>query len=320
LLYQDKDFEQVCGRILFSGMFYAAAKSTRAFKIYGLDPAREKIAAELTMAQGFFLRAQDTTGIVLHQDLANSLALDIGDNLTVMCVTRAGGINAIDLTLCGTIDDCAPWQWINSYIHLKTAQALDVGNRAMEFIVFLKNPERLNHINHTLEVELNRIGRMEVRTWLEAGKFYLNQIQGTKSMMWMIYLLLFISISGIIMNYMVMKVQRRIREIGILKAMGTGPNQLLTIFLGEIAIISLCWIMIGLTISVLLVLWLSKAGINSSGAFSFLIGGKQLFPLWSWSYVCNVSLLIFLSSCLAGLFPIRRAIKIEVTRALRTIV
>jgi putative ABC transport system permease protein len=321
LLDQDKDIEQVCGRILFSGIFYAASRSTRAFKIYGLDPAREKIASELTMARGSFLRAQDTTGIVLHQDVATSLELEIGDNLTIMCITRAGGINAVDLTLCGTFNDCAPWQWGNSYIHLKTAQALlDVGNQVMEFIAFLKNPEQLNRITQALDVELNRIDRMEVWSWPEAGKFYLNQIQGTRSMMLMIYLLLFASIFGIILNYMVMKIQRRIREIGILKAVGTSPVQLLTIFLGEIAIISLSWILIGLIISFLLVLWLSKVGISSSGAFSFLIGGKQLFPVWPWSSVSVISLFIFLSSCLAGLFPIRRAIQMEVTRALRTII
>jgi ABC-type lipoprotein release transport system permease subunit len=321
LLNQQKEIDRICGRILFSGMFYAFAKSSRAFKIYGLDAAKEKISSELTIARGYFLKAQDTNSIVLHQDVANSLELEIGDNLTLMCITRAGGINAIDLTLCGTFDNCAPWQVINSYIPLKTAQALlDVGNQAMELIIFLKNPLQLNDISHTLDIQLNRIERIKVYPWPEAGEFYLNQIQGTKSMMLMIYLLLITSILGIIMIYMVMKVQRRIREIGILKAVGTSPDQLLTIFLGEIAIISLCWILIGLIISFLMVLWLSKVGISSSGAFSFLIGGKHLFPIWPWAQVSVIALFIFLSSCLAGLFPIRRAIKTEVTCAMRTII
>ncbi len=321
LLDQNSNVEQVCGRILFSGMFYASSKSSRAYKIYGLDPTKEKIISELTMARGHFLKAQDTTGIVLHQDVANSLELEIGDNLTLMCITRAGGINAIDLTLCGTFDNCAPWQVINSYIHLKTAQTLlDVGNQVMELILFLKNPQQLNDISQTIDIQLNQIDRIKVYPWPEAGKFYLNQIQGAKSTMLMIHLLLITSIFGIIMIYMVMKVQRRIREIGILKAVGTSPNQLLTIFLGEIAIISLCWILIGLIISFLMILWLSKVGISSSGAFSFLIGGKQLFPLWPWLSVSVIALLIFLTSCLAGLFPIRRAIKTEITRAIRMII
>jgi putative ABC transport system permease protein len=318
---QDKHIERVCARILFSGMFYAGAQSTRALKIFGIEPGKEKIGSELTMVQGSYLNENDTTSIMLHQYVANSLALQVGDRLTVMCVMKGGGINALDFTLGGIFDNCAPWQSINSYIHLKSAQTLlNTPDRAMELVIFLQDPALSSLYASMLHTELNRFDHIKVSDWQQAGKFYLNQIQGTQSMIKMIDLLLVISIFGIIMNYMVMNVQRRTREMGILKALGTTPRQLVLIFLGEIAILSLIWIVIGLVISFIAVRGLAEMGLVASDAFSFLIGGKYLFPVWNWRQAVSISILFLTSTCLAGFFPVRRGIRIEITRAVHTIV
>jgi ABC-type lipoprotein release transport system permease subunit len=317
-LNRHNDIERVGGRLLFSGMFYSRTKSSRAFKILGIEPQKEKIASELTMGRGSFLGNNDIHGIVMHEDMASALALQVGDNLTVMCLTKGGGINALDFTLCGTFTNCAPWQVINSYIHLKAAQTLlNVGNRAMQLVVFLKNPDQLNHFNIPLGPAANHRDQVKVLTWQQAGKFYLNQIQGVQSMITMIYILLYLSIFGIIMNYMVMIVQRRVHEIGILKAVGTSPRQLLVIYLGELVFITLVWILAGLLISWLVFLWLKGVGVMTSGALSFLIGGRQLFPVWNWKQVYTASFFFVAVAGLAGFFPLRKANKIEVTRALQ---
>jgi putative ABC transport system permease protein len=320
-LANNNDVDRVGGRITFSGMFYSRTKSSRAFRIIAIEPEKEKIASELTMADGFFLTDKDSDGIVMHADMARSLALEVGDNLTLICLSRGGGINALDFKLCGTFSGCAPWQVINSYILLPRAQTLlNAGKQVMQLVIFLKNPGQLEHFALPRPLEVNPSPPAKIQTWKQAGKFYLNQIQGVKSMIWMIKLSLYISIFGLIMNYMLMIVQRRFHEIGILKAVGTTPRQVLIIHLGELVFTTTAWILAGLLASLFIFLWLRITGVTAAGAFSFLIGGRKLFPVWDWQQAVTASVFLVAVAALAGFFPLYKANKMEVTRALRVTV
>jgi putative ABC transport system permease protein len=112
-----------------------------------------------------------------------------------------------------------------------------------------------------------------------------------------------------IINTMVFSVTERTREIGIKKAIGASRRDILREFLSESAILSFSGGILGGLLGYLFTLMLN-AGTKSSGVIAFTVTPRLAI------FVFALSLLIGAG---AGLFPARRAARIDPVRALRTL-
>jgi putative ABC transport system permease protein len=113
-----------------------------------------------------------------------------------------------------------------------------------------------------------------------------------------------LSVAGIgIMNVMLVSVSERVREIGLLKAIGAGRGQILTVFLAEASILSVSGGLLGLAVGL--------AGVR------LLVAVYPVFPaqppLWA---VVGAMLLALLVGLLFGSLPARRAAGMDPVAAL----
>lgn len=116
-----------------------------------------------------------------------------------------------------------------------------------------------------------------------------------------------------IVNTLLMSVQERTREIGLMKAMGMGSGRIFTLFSLEAALIGFLGSVIGVLVAITVGLPLN--GVLASGPLSGLSGLTLL--LFQPSGIVGVIALIVIIAFLAGTLPARRAAKKNPIDALR---
>ncbi len=133
-------------------------------------------------------------------------------------------------------------------------------------------------------------------------------------------------VAGIgIMNIMIVSVLERTREIGILKSLGMKDRTVLTIFLGEAALIGLLGAVIGITLGWGLASVVSRFGFAMMGSATGVGqqvgtrfgGGLSITPVLTPSVLLGALAFGIATSVLFGLYPARRASKLNPVEALR---
>ena len=112
-----------------------------------------------------------------------------------------------------------------------------------------------------------------------------------------------------IMNTMFTTVREKVREIGIMKAIGARNRQILVLFLWEAVIIGLLGGILGLGMSIVLSQGISHIGTTFSGRPLLVVITPQL--------VIGASLFSALIGILSGIVPAYKASKLEPAVALR---
>lgn len=124
---------------------------------------------------------------------------------------------------------------------------------------------------------------------------------------WMISALAIV-IGGIgVMNTMIISVYDRIREIGVLKAVGWKRRTIVSMVLGEAVIIGLASVVVGSALAMAVLIPLS----NSAVVQSFLA------PSYSWGLWAQATVVAVLVSVIGGLYPAWKAANFSPIEALR---
>ena len=138
-----------------------------------------------------------------------------------------------------------------------------------------------------------------------------NLFSGISILVWMIGLGTLLSGAIGVSNIMMVTVRERTTEIGIRRAIGATPTDILGQILSESMILTLLAGLSGITVSVL-ILQAVEVGVNSSDT----IEGNTTFQISFWIAV-GAALIIALLGLLAGLAPALRAMHIKPVEAMR---
>jgi putative ABC transport system permease protein len=124
----------------------------------------------------------------------------------------------------------------------------------------------------------------------------------------------------VIVNTQIMSVYERTREIGILSAIGMRGRRILTIFLAESGLLAVGGILLGLAIGGAVVAYFTRYGlpldVENFGITGMLFQDK----IYAWLTVqdaVRLTLMTFLITLLAGLYPAVLASRMEPVAALR---
>ena len=267
-LRQDPAVAEVLPRIQFMGLLSSGAKSV-VFLGTAVDPALEpkhmataealRDAAKTPEGAGSRWLSTDpaTREVVLGIGLARSLGATLGSSLTLLSTTRDGALNAVDVEVAGLQD--LGLRELNDRlltVSLATAsQLLEAGQARSRLSVVLKRPGDAAREQARLQALLP--GTV-VKPWYELASFY----QQVKLLYFAIFgfmgLVLFLVVLLATANTLLMSVMERVREFGVLRAMGLQPRQLLGLLQWEGAYLGVLGSLLGLAVTLLL-----RAGLNA---------------------------------------------------------
>ena len=313
----------VAERIRFGVILSSGANSKTALCIAG-DPVAEKglLMLDRSVKEGSYLATKGDA--LIGAGIAKDLGLKVGDLLKVVTQKadyglgfkkfRIGGIFATNVnSLDGSLFQ----------IGLDDArELLGAEGGASQLVVMLDNYADSARYAPLVAAGLERAGFKDLSTipWTKTGSFA-DLLQMMSSLYVWIYTIIAFLGAFVIANVMMMAVLERKREIGILKAMGMPPREILGLFLMEGILLGLFGSLAGVGVGQVLNLVFAKVGMDFSSAMASLS-----WPLDNIVYATvpwgDAALLVLLGVAVAAVIaflPSRSASKLDPIDAIRSV-
>ncbi|UCC38217.1 MAG: ABC transporter permease [Candidatus Aminicenantes bacterium] len=194
-----------------------------------------------SIIEGSYLEASDQSAL-LGIGLAKDMRLKVGDTCVVRMFFSIEDFvwNALDLEIKGIVDTGNPQVDSSTiFIPLSLAQeSLSLDSHATEISIRLKSEDRLVEMKESIQSKLKAISNnYDVYTYEELASDFI-EFSRTRARLQAIIPLIMLLIATLgIVNTMLMAVLERIKEIGMLAAMGMKKLEVMLLFIFEGAII-----------------------------------------------------------------------------------
>lgn len=310
------------------------SNSTQPLMIIGIIPADESritsIADKITKGSFANLRSNQF-GILLGENLANRLNINVGDEVTL--VTPRGSLSSEHLntnlkkfTVTGIFRAGGgggfSYDAKLAFINLHDAQnvfGLDTAVTALH--ANINDIYAAPQISQQLRNQLSPIHH--VSNWTDQLGEYFENIKLMKTMMFFIFVLIIVVAVFNLIGTLIMVVNNKQAEIAILRTMGATPTTIMTIFVVQGSVIGIIGTLLGVIGGVILT-WYVTEIVNWIQAFFHvqLITSSVYFVDYlpselQWADVWHISLIAILLSLLATLRPAWNAAKSEPVEGLR---
>jgi len=208
---------------------------------------------------------------------------------------------------------------VSAYISLDNArEVLALGENVSEFALILEDVEKQQQVKTDLLAALN--GDYEVLTYRELLPTLVMQMDIYRESIFIFYAIIGVAMIFGIINTMLMSVFERIREFGVLMAVGMKNSRLFRLIILEAFLLGALGTGIGFILSYLLYLPLAKSGINLS-AFSESLNsfgvGTTIYPVLGVESVVSALLIIPFIAVIGAIYPAFKAIRLEPITAIR---
>lgn len=299
--------------------------------VTGVLPQEErKVAAigEKMQTGSFDALAAGEYGIVLGAELAKALGIGLGDRVVVATsqpvITPAGVMARMrGFKVVGTFESgMYEFDRNFAYVHLADAARLyRMGDQVTGLRLKLADMFAAPRVVRDLAVSLG--GGYYVDDWTRKHANFFRSIQLTKSVMFVILLLVVAVAAFNIISTLVMVVKDKQADIAILRTMGATPRSILTIFMTQGTAIGLIGTLSGVALGVLISVSLETLihGLEAVVGTQFLDAKvyfmSDLPATVQWPDVFKIGATAFGLCCLSTLYPSWRAARTQPAQALR---
>jgi ABC-type lipoprotein release transport system permease subunit len=301
---------------LYASGYLSSGKESAGVRIDGIDPqSAANDPYKQGVISGSFITADDREGLVIGKPLAEKLGLSAGDQVDLSVNTSNGNVDEQKFTVRG-IYTTGTYGFDNATIFLPIAKAQAITqteNHASTIFVLLKNTSDTNAVVQALQGS-----NLKVQTWSDLNTLLVEWEQMAQSYIAIFYLIILAITASVIINTLIMSVYERTREIGILSAIGMRGGRILWLFLAESSLLAVGGVIMGLILGLLATYWFNVNGfyIGNMGVTGMLISDR-IFAKLTMDNVIRLSIMTFVVTLLAGLFPAIMASRMEPVQALR---
>jgi ABC-type lipoprotein release transport system permease subunit len=302
---------------LYATGFAASRNKMMGVRIIGIDPLSEANAPyQEGLIDGGFLTPDDRDGILIGRPLAEKLGLSVGDQIQLTANTSSGGVIEQPFTIRGIYTtETDAFDTASVFLPLAKAQAMtQTENHASNIFVMLSDKEQTDSVAAALKST-----SYKVLTWKEMNAFFIEFENFANSYMSILYLIVLGITATVIVNTLIMAVFERTREIGILAAIGMKGRRIMAMFLAETSLLAVGGIVMGLILGGLIVAYFGRTGFYIADIYSStgLLMSNTIYPKLTSDDAINLSVIAFIITLLAGLYPAVLASRMEPVEALR---
>jgi putative ABC transport system permease protein len=283
-----------------------------------VDARVSRVHAEV--AEGSWLDPATPKGVVVGRRLARSLGLGVGDEMLVFSEATDGDL-AYDLfdvrgilrAIGDATDRTAVFMVDGAFRRL-----FEVESGAHQILV--RRPEGLPLAVAAARARAAAPG-LDVATWRELMPTVASMLDSTRGLIVAIFVIAYLAVALLVLNATLMAVFERVREFGILKAIGVEPAQVFALLVAESAIQTGLAVAVGLALVTPVLVYLARVGIDVASLAGVSVMGIAMERYWratlSASTVAAPVAVLVLLVGIAVVYPAAKAALIRPVDAIR---
>ena len=313
----------VSGRVLVLGMINSPTASSGG-KLIGIDPSMENNLTKLEslLSEGEYLNNGDRNKVLIGEKLARKLKVKLRSKVVLTFQDAEKNIVAGAFRIKGIYKSHnAAIEELNIYTLGKDmASLLGDGTQYHEVALLVEDPEQLDVVKERL---MNTYSKMKVESWKELSPELNIMIETLDQSMMIFLVIILVALSFGIVNTMLMAVLERVREIGMLMAIGMNKIRLFGMISLETIFMVMIATPVGLLLAYLTIEYLGKYGMDLSGMYGegyAQYGFKSMiYPTLAGEYYLQIMVLVFITAILSSIYPAITALRLNPVAAIRKI-
>ena len=295
-------------------------RESRGVTMLGIDPEAERSFSfvDYDSVDGRFLEGVNDSGIVIGAKLADTLETRVGKRVVLMTQDPDNEIADRGFRVVGLFHaNIESYEDMFVFVGRQTAQQLlGIGDTTTEAVFVGNDYRNVDPIYEKVAAAVDDAVR--VSPWTEVDKYLGTMLRTMDGFMLIWVVVIFLALSFGLVNTLVMAVFERVREIGLMLALGMKPAMIL----GQIIIESMMLLGIGLVIGDVLT-YVTIKPLESGIDISIVAQGMEMFGASSMLYpalylkdVILANVVVLILGFLASLSPAWRASRYEPVEAI----
>lgn len=298
----------------------SSERDTRGVTLIGIRPDRERDLSFVAddIVDGRFLDGPDDHGLVMGRKLAERLETGLGKRVVVMTQNPQNEIADRGFRIVGIFDANLD-QYEESFIFAGEATIQDllgVGDAVSEVAVLGEDYRDVDGLYRSIEEAAG--GGVEVLPWTELDSYLGSMLAVMDGWVVVFMVVVFLALSFGLVNTLVMAVFERVREIGLMLALGMTPRNILAQIVAESVLLLVIGLVVGNVASVATIEPL-KGGIDVSivGEGMEMWGSSSVItPALYLKDVVMANAIVIVLGFFASLSPAWRASRYDPIRAI----
>lgn len=323
LLQKDDRVQAASARTITKGMITSPTTAT-GVTVYGISPATEEkqIGLNENLIEGDYFESGKSNEIFIGEKLAKKLKIklrskvvvtftDIESNM-VSAAFRVGGIYRSRNLSLDEVNVYVQKQSLDNLLGLKPSES-------NELAILLKNESALDSFKSDVQL---MVPHKKVEDWMDLSPELELVIESFHLYTYIITGIILLALTFGIVNTMLMSVLERIRELGMLMAIGLNKKKIFTMIMLETLFLTLIGCPVGLLVGWLSVLVLGSIGINiaifSEGLASYGFS-SIIYPALDSQNYWTVAIMCLITALLSTIYPAFRALQLNPAESIRKI-
>ncbi len=300
----------------------ASERDTRGINLLGIEPESDAPISRIDsqIIEGRFLQDNNDKGLILGAKLLERLETQLGKRVVIMTQDPDNNIAERGFRVVGIYKAKMPGlEEYNVYAARDTLQSLlKVGNKISQVAIVGDNFRDIEALYKNIKA-VTPVS-LETKTWYQLDSYlsYMLDMMDGFVLVWVI--IIFLALSFGLVNTLVMAVFERIREIGLIQALGMRPGMIVY----QILLESLLLLLIGLSIGNLLAVITVKpleSGIDISivaEGMAMMGASSMLYPSLTMHDMVLANTVVIILGMLTSILPAWRAAKLDPIRAINS--
>ena len=321
VLESDKSIESYAFRTLLNGMVSSPIKSN-GVRIIGVNKNQEK---ELTsiysgLVKGTYFESKRRNPILIGEALAEKLKVKLQSKVVLTFQDTEKTIISGAFRVCGIYKtQYSKYDQGTVFIENKDLHRLLKSENFHQVALLCNSIDQVDSTYNNLKTNLPEY---EVKDWKSIAPELAYADKIMESWLFLIMIIIMLALIFGIINTMLMAVFERRKELGMLMAIGMNRSKIFLLILIETLFLSLIGAPTGLVLGALTIKITSETGINLAFISKGLenVGlGSVIYPQIESYFYLFITVMVFLFTLIAAIYPSRKALMLKPTEAIRTI-
>ncbi len=308
-------------RTLTPGML-ATASGSSGIMVCGIDTANERRVSQLNakLIEGSYFAGKMHNPIMIGKKQADKMKLKLRSKLVLMFTDSSNNLVSAAFRVAGIFEsENAPLDERTAYVMRETLNSyLGLSNTSHEAVFILQHDEDLEAFAANLR---NRFPKLLIERWQDLSPETELMADITNQYSLIIIIIIMLALAFGIINTMLMAILERVREIGMLLALGMTKGRLFALVLCETVFLTLAGCPLGLAASWFMIEYLNRRGINFSNEEDELMKSfgfsSRIYPEFPYDQIKDVIMVVIITSLVSCILPAVKALKLTPVEALR---